>query len=425
MEIFSDCGINTEIIQITIMLAAFCIMGTIGNTLVIYVYSKQKHSRQTSNVFIMSLAAGDLLASCLSMPLTIIYELSAFHVNIIFCNFYYFIMPSIQPFSILLMVGIAVDRYLCICHPFLRLMTNSRAKIVVVACAIVAFIEGIFVMLCHGIKDMMHGNVQNYTGNNSCDSTLDNEPICDVVETIFKQNFVDLYARFHASCFIGSVVIASFLYILIYITVIKQRALRRKIKSGKIYGAINGKKPKIEIIFSSEENTCRCAEVTVVPEENEHSFDIQQETEITHNKSYENRVSINQANQIKKPNLFVQLRVKTNLKRENKSGSCKSNKENKRKPIAQDKCRNSSIAPPLSSESIQNIRTAIMLSVVTIVFVLCYAPPMLTIFGLMPQLGGTFYYVYFAFNVSNPVIYCFMNRRFRADCARIFRCKRA
>ena len=37
------------------------------------------------------------------------------------------------PFSLFIMVAIAVDRYLCICRPFTRLLTVRRAKMTVVA----------------------------------------------------------------------------------------------------------------------------------------------------------------------------------------------------------------------------------------------------------------------------------------------------
>jgi cholecystokinin A receptor/hypocretin (orexin) receptor 2 len=39
-----------------------------------------------------------------------------------------FFITSNVPFAAFIMVAIAVDRYLCICHPFRHLMNAQRAK---------------------------------------------------------------------------------------------------------------------------------------------------------------------------------------------------------------------------------------------------------------------------------------------------------
>ena len=51
------------------------------------------------------------------------------------------------------MVAIAVDRYLCICHPWqsAQLMNQARAKLVVTALALFAALIGICVALMYGV----------------------------------------------------------------------------------------------------------------------------------------------------------------------------------------------------------------------------------------------------------------------------------
>jgi len=51
------------------------------------------------------------------------------------------------------MVAIAVDRYLCICHPFTRLLTVFRAKLTVVVLAMCASAVGVCVALMYGVHD--------------------------------------------------------------------------------------------------------------------------------------------------------------------------------------------------------------------------------------------------------------------------------
>jgi len=67
------------------------------------------------------------------------------------------------------MVAIAVDRYLCICHPWLsaQLMNQSRAKLVVMALAVFAAAIGVCVSLMYGVFRPVHlpTNYQNLTNN--------------------------------------------------------------------------------------------------------------------------------------------------------------------------------------------------------------------------------------------------------------------
>lgn len=68
-----------------------------------------------------------------------------------------------------------------------------------------------------------------------------------------------------------------------------------------------------------------------------------------------------------------------------------------------------------------NIKTAVMLSVVTIVFVVTYAPAFIMMcFGLMTEDLKPLHFLYFANNVANPIIYSFMNNNFRTDLQKIF-----
>jgi len=65
------------------------------------------------------------------------------------------------------MVAIAVDRYLCICHPWrsAQLMNQSRAKFVVVALALFAGLIGVCVALMYGVfrPILMPPNFENLT----------------------------------------------------------------------------------------------------------------------------------------------------------------------------------------------------------------------------------------------------------------------
>ena len=88
------------------------LVGAIGNALVIYVFVGQKQQR-TSTIFILTLACTDFMTSLVTVPYTIAIELLKFKVQYdVVCKIYQFLLTSTIPFSALIMVTIAFDRYL-------------------------------------------------------------------------------------------------------------------------------------------------------------------------------------------------------------------------------------------------------------------------------------------------------------------------
>ena len=74
------------------------------------------------------------MTSLVTMPFTIGVELLKFNlVYDIVCKIFHFLTASTVPFSAFIMVAIAVDRYICIVHPFKHRtsMTARRVKVIV------------------------------------------------------------------------------------------------------------------------------------------------------------------------------------------------------------------------------------------------------------------------------------------------------
>ena len=68
----------------------------------------------------------------------------------------------------------------------------------------------------------------------------------------------------------------------------------------------------------------------------------------------------------------------------------------------------------MDGDHVANIKSAAMLFVVTVVFVITYLPPWLVGLGVIHDTWFVFY-MYYISNVCNPVIYGFMNKSFRDD----------
>ena len=67
-----------------------------------------------------------------------------------------------------------------------------------------------------------------------------------------------------------------------------------------------------------------------------------------------------------------------------------------------------------------NIRTAAMLFVVTVVFLIAFLPAWLMAHDVISY-NEIIFYMYFIYNTANPFIYAFMNKSFRDDLSRILK----
>ncbi|GFO08354.1 hypothetical protein PoB_003485900 [Plakobranchus ocellatus] len=142
---------STEAIIICAILSVFCVLGTVGNALAFLIYYR-KRDKGTSTIFILSLAVTDFLTCLISIPYTIATELLVYrHTYDLVCKLYIFLQTMVIPLSSLIMVAIGIDRYFCICHPFMRAVTVPRAKIILVVLTLLSVSLGIVPSLGHSV----------------------------------------------------------------------------------------------------------------------------------------------------------------------------------------------------------------------------------------------------------------------------------
>ncbi|XP_060565088.1 rhodopsin, GQ-coupled-like [Ruditapes philippinarum] len=128
---------------IGIIITCVGITGIIGNSLVIWMFSREKSLRTSSNMFIVNLAISDLTFSVVNgFPL---FSISSFNKRWIFgtaaCEFYGLIGGIFGLMSINTMVAIAIDRYYAIARPLhvAKFMTRKRAFLMIVTVWIWSF----------------------------------------------------------------------------------------------------------------------------------------------------------------------------------------------------------------------------------------------------------------------------------------------
>lgn len=244
-----------ELYIVVSYLSVLAVVGSTGNALVMYVFSKKK-DKLTSTLFIIALATVDFITCLVVMPFTIYMEVVDFHVSSdVCCKLYQFFITCNIPFSALVMVAIAVDRYLCICHPFVRLLTISRAKILIGFLAAVAATLGACVAMFFGVyerREAVTDEAWNTTELNGMDTivmTLDNSPPtsaavtdtdhgdglintgkCEENDLILSHNFQWYYQKLYTFMYPVCLLVVVVLYVLIYRSVLRRRYKRQKEK---------------------------------------------------------------------------------------------------------------------------------------------------------------------------------------------------
>lgn len=363
-----------ELSIVFVMLALFSLAGSIGNALVLYIYSK-KRDITTSSLFILTLAGTDFFTCLVIIP----YNIAVLNVNYrlqyeFLCKLYMFLITCNVPFSAFIMVAIAFDRYFCICHPFLHAITIPRAKVIVLTMGIFACFLGIITSLCYGIVPFIDlsdanstlGGVSNtsmeintsvnYTikyasqttpGNNS--TTNDLAGMCYPSNYVFDISFTNVYQKIYAGFYLLSFLVVFVLYGLIYRSIHIRRTQKAKRKRTSLF-------PSSPTEYSAAET-----QLTIL-----NGADDNRETEPEQKKFRKKTIGL------KEKVLYA------------------------------------------------NIRTAAMLFIVTVVFLFSFLPAWLMAHDLLTY-NMVVFYMYFMYNVGNPVIYAFMNTSFRDDLRVLFK----
>ncbi len=429
-----DYGMSTTTVELYVVmgiLSFLSVIGVAGNALVLYVFAKKK-DRMTSTLFILGLAFVDFTTCLIVMPYTIYMEYVNFNISYdLLCKIYQFLITSNIPFSALIMVAIAIDRYFCICHPFLHAMTIPRAKIMITCLALFAAGLGIIVALMYGVfkipeHPLMHklprnisdekllsgtpvpydtvdddGTVASYLDGVRNHTSVQNDiyhsmnhrpPIipvftgqCQPNNIYLSSTFQWYYQKFYTAMFLVSLIIVIVLYISIYKSVLTRRTKRAKQKS----------KSLPLVVSSAPDHDINGQEETLLTTVNGESNDIRNGSSTA--KASSTVVFSSEGTTLDTTTTTI---VEKPSKKEKKE-------KDRRKSTKKDRTR------------VANLKTAIMLFVVTVVFIVTFLPAFLMALQILPY-DIIIFYMYFANNVANPVIYSFMNKNFRDDLKKLF-----
>ncbi|UJR26894.1 hypothetical protein I4U23_008204 [Adineta vaga] len=110
------------------------IVGTVGNLLVIIVIQRNRSMRTVTNMFIMNLAAADLLVLVFCLPATVIQDVTkTWFFGLVLCKFVNYIQNMSVSVSVLTLMAISIERYQAIVHPLKFSGTKQRARILILS----------------------------------------------------------------------------------------------------------------------------------------------------------------------------------------------------------------------------------------------------------------------------------------------------
>ena len=369
---------HEQVLVVIVMLSVIAAAGSIGNVIVLIVFGS-KRDQQVSTLFIVVMAVVDLSTCVVVVPYTIAMEAVSFGVTSdVVCKLYQFLITSNVPFSALLMAAIALDRYLCICHPFLGAITYPRAKLITLLLGLTSAGLGLLVALMYGVNarvpcDVSAANtsdieraVYNLSDRvNTTSSALEWEcaegewrvarcGVCTMNDILLPTWFQIYYQKFFNTLYFVCLVVVIVLYSLICRFIVARRNR-------------NAKKLSKSIPLVTQNDAAVATAETEVTASTPLST-----TRSTHNGADASPMTHRQA-------------------------AAKREKMKKR----------------------ANLKTAAILFVVAVVFFVAFTPGVLMALGILPN-NVVVFYLYFANNAANPVIYGFMNPIFRRDLTALF-----
>lgn len=145
-------AIARKLVPAMVFVGALMVVGTVGNSLVVYVYA-WRVKPTTQYFLILCLACSDLLICLIPMPT----EIADMRYHLTFsspeaCRLLRFINLLSFVFSIFILLVIAVDRYRRVCRPIGRQMTLREARWGAVVSAVMALVMAWPMLVLTGLR---------------------------------------------------------------------------------------------------------------------------------------------------------------------------------------------------------------------------------------------------------------------------------
>ncbi|XP_055897708.1 uncharacterized protein LOC106067079 isoform X1 [Biomphalaria glabrata] len=404
-----------------VYLSLLIVVGSIGNSLVLVVYST-KMFRTPLRVFIMSMAVFDLLINILIIPGEIydMFHIWTFQLPVE-CQIRMYLNGLLVFSSAFLLVAIATTRYKMVCRPFEKQVSLTQSKYI---CGLVVLISSV-ISIPHGL---IHGSQTRKTPEPNIEGHY-----CQVDDSYYPTVWPTLNSAFFVLLFVSCSSVIIYFYICIgntswrqskHFTTNKNNLVTRTvINTSEISTSmidedeitspsLSDKGQTKDGCISSDRSLCDRIEIEKVQR-------LSKETRDNSN-IYKNVEMEKHGNKI---DVYSNRDTKQSV---NVTDVSKSQLNNKQKNRYQ----------KVGSNRTRSLfgKTSLMMLTVTLVFFIGFLPFLaLNVFaaispdtvssltGVALSFYQLFLYSYFLNSAANPIIYSLLDRKFKNECSRLFK----
>ncbi|KJH40915.1 7 transmembrane receptor [Dictyocaulus viviparus] len=169
------------------------ILGLTGNILLIFVTIKNKVLQSVQNMFILNLAASDVMMCLLSLPIT---PVTNIFKNWFFGNVLCHLIPCIQGVSIFIctfsLAAIAVDRYILVIRPHTKSLSRKGALIVTIILWTLSFIVTLPYAFNMEIVDFSSDRYRVRSKNEEIKAVFQEELAVDSLDALLQSCLIQL-----------------------------------------------------------------------------------------------------------------------------------------------------------------------------------------------------------------------------------------
>ncbi|XP_021348555.1 cholecystokinin receptor type A-like [Mizuhopecten yessoensis] len=440
---------QTILTPIIVYIVILMVSGLVGNLVVLYVYTF-RFRRSSSRTFILCLAILDTLTCLFGMPYHIIDMTHAYtFYNVVACKTLSYIMALSLLCSIYVLVLIAIDRYRKICKPFKKQISDigtKTASALAVVLAAICSTPNIF-LYGHATIELPGTHVRGVE--------------CFIADIYTETVWPMIYNVFLFIIFVGCTLILSVLYVLVGLKIWRQGSFQREDSNRrnsqwKFCGSTSPQ--TTQIALSESENPSlrvkavryhKTSDVDGIPENNDAAntqgeqfeMDISDDedavfrTKTTETSFVSNQSAMHQQRKNQRESkriAFQAVRLHNMSTSDDEDAPCHSS--TRRTGSLRSRMSSYRRSVSLSRKQRRSLKITCMLFLITLVFVISFLPHLvLLIFDAVDDsfwwnisdtqniVYNLFLRTYFINNMANPIIYGFLDIRFRSEVCLLFK----
>lgn len=386
---------NLEYICLAVYLTVCSFVGILGNIPVLIVYF-HKRDQMVSNTFIKVLAILDLSVCMLIMPYTMIYELHMVSSDVA-CRLFEFLRHFVIAASNITLVAISVERYIAVCHLSCKMSVDLVNKgiicIALISCIMAAPAVGTFAVVSYESIKEIHCSYDEFH--------VSSGEFCHFTYSEMGQLAVSIYQGFLALSFIVTLGTIMVLYFIIYYVLWKRSKLRRRrhIRSQMVSDVL-------ELSYSKENGLA-----------DRNKYDDEEKSKSLIGPNEGKYLEIDNSKTLIEP-------VEKNSVSEKDSEISGQDQVGEKyvSPSERPRCRmKHTTSVLLEREHLRRAahrKTAQMLFLCSVIYLVTWLPFWLDIFGLTGNL--LLRYLFFIGNASNPIVYGIVNTQLRKSFKKLF-----